>query len=92
MSFNLLGTGYNLVIVTKPHCKKAKIINLVKQYIPEVEFKTAKTYKNELHFILPDRHIRNVQSLFTSIEKKKEMFGIQSYGASITTMEDVFIG
>ena len=45
----------------------------------------------ELGFVLPSEEAANFEALFTELEKKKEELGVASYGASVTTMEEVFL-
>ena len=45
----------------------------------------------ELSFILPSEYSNQFEKLFTEIEEKREELGISSYGASVTTLEEVFI-
>jgi ATP-binding cassette subfamily A (ABC1) protein 3 len=59
---------------------------------------TAKTSKcqhfqvsTELSFVLPSKEIANFESLFNVLESRQKELGIESYGASVTTMEEVFI-
>ena len=43
----------------------------------------------ELTFILPRGAVAKFEDLFNQLETRKSEFGIESYGASITTMEEV---
>ena len=45
----------------------------------------------ELSFILPRTSSHQFESLFTALEKRKDELGVVSYGASVTTMEEVFL-
>jgi len=45
----------------------------------------------ELSYILPEHYVSVFPQMFADIEKKKESLGILGYGASVTTMEEVFM-
>lgn len=45
----------------------------------------------ELSFILPSEATGKFEELFTELEKNRSRLGIASYGASVTTMEEVFL-
>ena len=46
---------------------------------------------SELNYILPSEQADKFEGLFEILEKNMEKLGIESFGASITTMEEVFI-
>uniref|UniRef100_UPI00398EE067 phospholipid-transporting ATPase ABCA3 isoform X2 n=1 Tax=Pristiophorus japonicus TaxID=55135 RepID=UPI00398EE067 len=83
------GTGYHMVIVKRPRCKVARITNLVKRYVPRANLQT--NVGAELSYILPKESTDRFEGLFSELEKKQAELGIASYGASITTMEEVFL-
>lgn len=45
----------------------------------------------ELSYILPRESSKNFAGLFSQLEDNHEDLGIASYGASMTTMEEVFM-
>ena len=45
----------------------------------------------ELSFILPSEATAKFEELFTELETRRRDLGIASYGASVTTMEEVFL-
>ena len=45
----------------------------------------------ELSYILPSDYVHAFESLFSEIENQRKELGISSYGASITTLEEVFL-
>jgi len=45
----------------------------------------------ELSFILPSEATGKFEELFTELETRRKDLGIASYGASVTTMEEVFL-
>ena len=45
----------------------------------------------ELSYILPSEESKNFETLFSYLEENKNELGISSYGASVTTLEEVFL-
>ena len=45
----------------------------------------------ELSYILPKEESSQFESLFGHLENNKSELGIESYGASVTTLEEVFL-
>lgn len=85
----ILGGGYHLVIVKTPECMVQNISNVLKSAIPEVEID--QDIGAELSYVLPDSKSHLFPTLFSELERKRKELGIASYGASITTMENVFM-
>ena len=46
---------------------------------------------NELLFTLPSELVSNFYGLFQQMEQNQDRFGIESYGISVTTIEEVFL-
>jgi ATP-binding cassette subfamily A (ABC1) protein 3 len=85
----LAGAGYHMVIVKEPHCEVATVTALVHSYVPQAVMET--NIGAELSYILPTETDNRFQELFTDLETNKSSLGISSYGASVTTMEEVFL-
>ncbi|XP_070635571.1 ATP-binding cassette sub-family A member 17-like isoform X1 [Bos indicus] len=83
------GAGYYITLVRKPHCDTEKISLLVYQHIPNAVFQSS--IGEELTFILPKESAHSFEALFTDLELRQEELGIASFGASVTTMEEIFI-
>ncbi|XP_044533206.1 phospholipid-transporting ATPase ABCA3-like [Gracilinanus agilis] len=83
------GAGYHMVIVKKPNCNTEDISELIFQYIPNAILES--NVGAELAFILPKESSDRFEALFTELEERQEELGIASYGASVTTMEEVFL-
>ena len=45
----------------------------------------------ELSYILPDDKVSAFPAMFAELEESKDQLGILGFGASVTTMEEVFI-
>ncbi|CAH3162242.1 unnamed protein product [Porites evermanni] len=86
---NKYGVGYHLVMVKEPHCDVSKIISVVSGHVP-----TAMLESNvagaELSFVLPSEATDKFEGLFLELENRRQELGIASYGASVTTLEEVF--
>ena len=83
------GVGYHLTLVKDISCDSSRIEQLVKSFVPEAERVT--DVGAELSFILPSSSTPSFPNLFDKLEADKTDLGIQSFGVSITTMEEVFI-
>ena len=78
-----------MVIVKEELCDVPKISLLVQSYVPQAKLET--NVGAELSYILPHESSDKFEALFTDLEENKGMLGISSYGASVTTMEEVFL-
>uniref|UniRef100_F6XIP8 ATP binding cassette subfamily A member 17 n=1 Tax=Equus caballus TaxID=9796 RepID=F6XIP8_HORSE len=83
------GAGYYVTLVKKPHCNTEQISHLIYHHIPNAVFQSS--IGEELTFILPKESVHRFESLFTELELRQVELGIASFGASVTTMEEVFI-
>src|SRR6218665_2302701 len=45
----------------------------------------------EVTFVLPSNEISKFEELFATLETDRTVLGIESFGVSVTTMEEVFI-
>lgn len=86
---NVLGIGYHLTIVRNRLSKSKRISRLIKSFIPHSRFEGK--VGAELAYILPREMVSLFEDLFNAIERSRQSLGIDSYGASVTTMEEVFI-
>ncbi|XP_072125690.1 phospholipid-transporting ATPase ABCA3 [Mobula birostris] len=86
---SLYGAGYRMVIVKEPHCNTVNISRLVQSFVPGATQLT--NVGAELSFLLPNEYTVRFEALFSELEQRREELGIASYGASVTTMEEVFL-
>ncbi|XP_032184445.1 ATP-binding cassette sub-family A member 3-like isoform X1 [Mustela erminea] len=84
----IYGVGYHIVMVKEAHCNVEEISKLLQYYIPTATLE--KNVNKEVSFILPKEYTHSFEALFTDLEKRQYDLGIASFGASITTMEEVF--
>jgi len=76
-------------MVKEPHASIEQITNLLKKTVPDVQID--QNVGAELSFSLPDSQSSLFPDMFDELEEKKHELGISSYGAGITTMEEVFM-
>ncbi|KAK7466709.1 hypothetical protein BaRGS_00037196, partial [Batillaria attramentaria] len=85
----LCGTGYHLTIVKAEGCQKLGVVRVIKSHVHKA--KAGEESKSELHFLLPNNQVSKFPALFRQLEAQKEELGILCFGASASTMEDVFL-
>ncbi|XP_036408284.1 ATP-binding cassette sub-family A member 3 [Megalops cyprinoides] len=83
------GAGYHMVIVKDALCNVSEITRLVHMYVPSASLESSAGA--ELSYILPKESTSRFELLFAELEMNREELGIASYGASVTTMEEVFL-
>lgn len=87
---NEFGVGYNLTMVKEdPIVDSTPIINLIHQHIPLA--KVLSNVSAEVAFQLPLATVTEFPNLFEDIDKNLVKLKINSYGISITTLEEVFL-
>lgn len=72
-----------------PSCVAERVLKAIKVHVPEVRLKS--NVGAELSFVLPKEQSAKFQSLFTDLEWNQSSLGIDSFGASVTTLEEVFL-
>jgi hypothetical protein len=83
------GVGYHLTLVKNAQCKPADITARVLTHVP-----TARLTGDagaELTYLLPKTEVAGFPQLFATIEDSRAALGIDSFGVSVTTMEEVFL-
>lgn len=86
---NKYGAGYHMVIVKDALCNVSEISRIVHMYVPNATLESSAGA--ELSYILPKESTSRFELLFAELEMNREELGIASYGASVTTMEEVFL-
>ena len=84
-----VGVGYQMVIAKKSTCDTAVVTRVVQSHVTGARLSS--DVSAELSYVLPQESKASFSHLFTELDKNKEALGILSYGASITTMDEVFI-
>ncbi|CAD5111485.1 DgyrCDS794 [Dimorphilus gyrociliatus] len=83
------GVGYHMTIVKQPTCNVDSLTTIIKNYVPEAQMES--NVSAELSYILPQKCSNKFESMFSHLESSKDSLGIDSFGASVTTMEEVFL-
>jgi len=85
----LAGVGYHLYVVKNASCVAENILEAIKIHVPEVGLES--DVGAELSFVLPKEQSSKFEELFCHLEQNQNVLGIDSFGASITTLEEVFL-
>ncbi|XP_052283854.1 phospholipid-transporting ATPase ABCA3-like [Dreissena polymorpha] len=85
----LYGAGYHMVIVKGQSCNVDNLTALVKSRIPSAQLKSQ--ISAEVTYVLPFSESKKFEGLFKEIEAKLKELGVNSFGVSATTMEEVFL-
>lgn len=75
------------MIVKETYCDVQRITELIRKSIPEVCVN--QNVGAELTYLLPSDKSHFFQQIFEELEQNRRVLGISSYGASVTTMEEV---
>ena len=85
----IVGTGYHLYVVKNHSAVAETILDAIRVHVPGVRLKS--NVGAELSFILPKEQSVNFETLFADLEVRQTALGIDSFGASVTTLEEVFL-
>lgn len=85
----LYGAGYHMVVVKGKMCDIDRLTNLVKSHIPSAYIESQ--ISAEVSYLLPFSKSQKFEKLFTEIESQMGNLGVNSFGVSATTMEEVFL-
>nr|XP_048316464.1 phospholipid-transporting ATPase ABCA3-like isoform X1 [Myodes glareolus] len=85
----IYGAGYRIVMEKEPYCDVYNIFAMIQHYVPDAVLDN--DLGSELSFLLPKKYVSRFEALFTTLEMKQKALGIANFGASITTMEEVFL-
>jgi len=88
---NKFGVGYSLTLAKKdvPENSSEAVIKFIKGYIPEM--KVISDVASELSVQLPVETMPRFRELFDGLDRNMEEFKLESYGVSVTTLEQVFL-
>lgn len=87
--FQFAGTGYHLVVVREPNCDVGLVTSSIRSVISQAKLETV--VSTEVTYLLPDTESRKFPKLFRMLDSNKKSLNISSFGASATTMEEVFL-
>ena len=83
-----IGSGYRLVCVKKPYCDVSKVTNLLQNYITDINVETE--IGSELAYLLDETNIAVFQDMLSDLEANSDSLELDSYGISMTTLEEAF--
>jgi ATP-binding cassette subfamily A (ABC1) protein 3 len=85
------GFGYGLTLVKEnSSVSTEKVTQLIEKHIQGAKLEG--DISKELKYVLPTSELPNFENLFKELESiGKSELGIESYGVSLTTLEDVFL-
>lgn len=70
-------------------CDVDQLCDVITSEIPEARVLSNET--EEIKFILPSEEASDFEGLFVTLETDGKTLGIQSFGVSVATMEEVFL-
>ncbi|KAL8603343.1 hypothetical protein ACOMHN_039706 [Nucella lapillus] len=85
----LYGAGYHMVLVKSPECVVPKVTALVQRQVTGAQLESE--VAAELSYLLPEKEAPRFADLFRAMERESADLGITSFGATATTMEEVFL-
>ena len=78
-----------MVMVKEDNCDVSKVTSFLQKHVPRCY--VDQNIGTELSYVLPDDDAKLFPNMFRDLEEKQEKLHINSYGISVTTMEEVFI-
>lgn len=85
----LFGAGYHMVLVKSKSCDIDRLTALIQSHIPSATLESQ--ISAEVSYLLPFNETSKFEKLFLSIETNMQELGVNSFGVSATTMEEVFL-
>jgi ABC-type multidrug transport system ATPase subunit len=86
---NNFGVGYNLTIEKKAAADATRIQRYVQNKVQDA--KVLSCVGAEISFQLPRNSAEDFKALFEGLDNHQEALGLEHYGVSVTTLEEVFI-
>jgi len=81
--------GYRLDIVKNPTCVVENIMKIIKSHVPQVQLEG--DFGAEVSLVLPKEQSAKFEKLFADLERNQEGLGIESFGVSAPSLEEVFL-
>jgi ATP-binding cassette subfamily A (ABC1) protein 3 len=76
-------------IVKSNTCDVSKVTSVIHSYVPLALLEN--NVSTELTYVLPRDSVGQFATMFAALERDKMALGITSFGASLTTLEEVFL-
>lgn len=83
------GSGYRLVCVKQAHCDSSKVTELLNSHISGIQI--FNEIGTELTYALSESYAQVFQTLLRDLETNSKSLGIDSFGISMTTLEEIFL-
>lgn len=83
------GTGYHLICEKNYDCNSDLVTGLLRKYLPTLLI--AAENETEISYQLPEDQVHLFQHLFADLERNERFLNLNSYGVSLTTMEEIFL-
>eukprot|EP00040_Diaphanoeca_grandis_P001266 m.17961 g.17961 ORF g.17961 m.17961 type:complete len:1760 (+) comp11765_c0_seq1:218-5497(+) len=83
------GAGYSLIMEKAPVCDVDAVLKTITTHV--IGAKIQGNLGAELNILLPNESAGKFASLFADLDSNLATLGIQSYGCSVTTLEEVFL-
>lgn len=83
------GNGYHLICVKKSTCITERVTHLLQRYIPDI--RVDGDVGTELSYQLAEENSKTFHTMFSELEDRSVELGVDSYGISLTTLEEVFM-
>ncbi|KAF4521857.1 hypothetical protein B566_EDAN003731 [Ephemera danica] len=83
------GSGYQLGIARSRECNVEAVTSLLRQHVPSTQL--VQDVGSELSYRLPEEFVSKFEVMLADLEVKGPQLGVQGFGVSMTTMEEVFV-
>lgn len=83
------GTGYHLICAKNYECNSDFVTELLRKYLPALQIHSEN--ESEISYLLPDDQVHLFYQMFADLEKNEQYLNLNSYGVSLTTMEEIFL-
>ncbi|KAL9704634.1 hypothetical protein quinque_008152 [Culex quinquefasciatus] len=83
------GVGYRLICVKGDDCNPSAVTELLQRYIPDIQVET--DIGTELSYVLNENYTSVFQIMLQELEENSQRLQLDSYGVSLTTLEEVFL-
>jgi len=85
------GAGYNLIMVKSSSEPNTKIMPFLQQHLNDSGVKKQSEIQQEMSVIIPSRCAQSFPNFFKEFDANLAGLGIQSYGITLSTLEEVFL-
>lgn len=83
------GAGYHLILEKAADCDVQKVTDTLQKYIPEIQVEN--NVGTELSYSLDEKHLPSFEAMLKDLEINGNELRINSFGISLTTLEEVFL-